>query len=121
MASCLLPFCYRIEFRKVRCRVNIVQGAPVNPPTPKAFETAIMAPYVDFTFDCLGDGCECVLGAPSPWQPTVVLKQGVTFPMGGVNYIIDYALRFDVRIRWGTCTHPGKKKGGGKKASKKRR
>src|SRR3982751_4076912 len=118
MGDCILPYCFRIEFQKVRCRVNIVQGAPVNPPFPKAFETAIMAPYVNFTFDCLGDGCECTLGAPPAWQPQIIVKQGVAWPMGGVNYVIDYVLRFDVRMLWGTCGHPPKK-GGGKTPLKK--
>jgi hypothetical protein len=120
MANCVLPYCFRIEFQKVRCRANIVQGAPVNPPFPKAFETAIMAPYVNFTFDCLGDDCVCELQAPPPWQPTIVAKQGVPWPMGGVNYIIDYVLRFDVRVIWGTCSHPAKKPAGGQKAPLKK-
>lgn len=119
MAHCLLPWCFRIEFRNVRCRVIIRAGAPVNPPFPRDFENDIKSKYVDFTFDCIGDGCTCTLGAPGPWQPTLIAKQNEPYTLNGVAYTIDYSLRFDIRIKWGTCSHPSPAKK--KKAAKKRR
>lgn len=123
MTDCLLPWCFRIEFQRVRCRVVIRAGAPVNPPVAKDFEDDIKSKYVDFTFGCLGDGCVCTLGNPSAWQQMGTALQGVPYTLGGAQYTIDYSLRFDVRIKWGTCGHPKKAAGGGKKkaAKKKRR
>jgi hypothetical protein len=120
--ACLLPFCFKLEFRKLRCRVIIRAGVPVNPPAPVAFENDIMAKYRGFTFDCLGDGCECTLGAPGAWQAFNVLKQNEPYTLNGAAYVIDYSLRFEVRLTWGTCAPPKKAAGGGKKkAAKKRR
>lgn len=125
--NCILPWCFRIEFQKVRCRVINIQGP--NPlPAPAAFENDIMAKYVNFTFDCLGDDCTCTLGQPSAWQKVMIAKQAEPYTLNGVQYTIDYSLRFEVRIKWGTCDH--KKKGAGegsgshgshKKAGKKKR
>ena len=120
--SCLLPYCFKIEFRNVRCRVVIQAGVPNNNNVKTGIQNAIAATYANFTFPCIGEeGCECVLGNPGPWQPTIVVKQGERYPFGGVVYTIDYTVRFDVRLIWGTCTH--KAAGGAKKknAARKRR
>jgi hypothetical protein len=119
--ACLLPFCFKIEFRRLRCRVVIRAGAPVNPPAPLDFEDDIKAKYQDFMFDCLGDGCACTLGAPGAWQAFAIPKQGVPYTLNGVAYTIDYSLRFEVRLTWGTCAPPKKAAGGGKKKPAKKR
>ncbi|MBV8880364.1 MAG: hypothetical protein JO332_10400 [Planctomycetaceae bacterium] len=120
--SCLLPYCFRIEFRKVRCRVIIRAGVPNNAQLVAGIEAAIAATYANFTFPCMGDdGCECVLGNPGPWQATLVAKQGEQYTFGNVLYTIDYSVRFDVRMIWGTCTHKAAGGGAKKQAAKKRR
>jgi hypothetical protein len=119
--SCLLPYCFRVEFRNVRCRVVIRAGVPANAQVVAGIQAAIAATYANFTFPCIGDdGCDCVLGNPGPWQATLVAKLGEKTTFGGVVYTIDYTVRFDVRLIWGTCSH--KTAGGAKKkAAKKRR
>lgn len=116
--SCVLPWCFRIEFQRLRCRVIIRAGAPLNPPAPVDFENDIKAKYRNFMFDCLGD-CVCTLGNPPPWQPVLIAKQGEAYTLNGVVYTIDYSLRFDVRTVWGTCA-PAKKAAGSPKKKKKR-
>src|SRR5262245_11906872 len=96
--ACILPFCFKVEFQNVRCRVIIRAGAPNNNNVKKGIQDEIAAPYQDFTFGCLGDdGCKCTLGAAPAWQTVWVPKDGVAYTFGGVAYTIDYSLRFDVR------------------------